>query len=837
MKLVIVESPAKAKTINKYLGKDYKVVASYGHVRDLPSKPGSVRPDEDFFMHYEVSPKSTKYINAIADAMKGADSIYLATDPDREGESISWHIVEALKIKKKLKKSVEIHRVVFHEITKKAVLEAMAKPRDIDMDLVNAQQARRALDYLVGFTLSPVLWHKLPGSRSAGRVQSVALRLICERENEIEQFRNKEYWSLVLNLLSPDKKDFSAKLTHLNGEKLEQFSITDEETALKAKALLENTAYQVTNIEKKQARRNPQAPFTTSSLQQDASRKLGFSTKKTMLVAQKLYEGVDISGDTIGLITYMRTDSIIVSEDAIKDTRNMIVKQYGKEYLPEEVRKYQSKAKNAQEAHEAIRPTDINIFPDKIKNDLEDEQYELYKLIWDRMAASQMESAVLNQVGVTIESSDKKHIARATGSTIHFDGFYRLYQEKTDDDNNDKEDGEKILPPLNDNDKLGLKAVESNQHFTQPPPRYTEASIVKKMEELGIGRPSTYSSIISVIQDREYVKLEKKRFIAEDRGRIVTAFLQSFFAKYVEYDFTANLEEELDHVASGDIDFKEVLKKFWVDFNGNIKEVEKYSITEVVDTLNKLLSHYLFPRDENGNENRNCPGCNKGMLSLKLSKFGAFLGCSNYPDCSYTKQLSNANDNENGEGSDGGNAETKVLGIDPVSQKEVTLRQGPYGFYLQLGEKDGKKKPKRMGIPKFIELANVDFKLALRLLELPREVGIHPESKVAIMANIGRFGPYLEHNGKYVTLKEDNVLDIGINRAVTLIDQAPDKKGREPLRVIGTYPESKNEITVLSGKYGPYIKYLKHNIKIPKGTDYNQITLEEALKLIEDKIN
>ncbi len=828
MQLLVVESPAKAKTINKYLGKDFKVVASYGHIRDLPSKNGSVDPDNDFLMHYEVPPKSIKHIRTIADLMKNAETIYLATDPDREGESISWHIIEELKQRKKLKKTTSVKRVVFHEITKNAVLKAINHPRDIDMNLVNAQQARRALDYLVGFTLSPVLWRKLPGSRSAGRVQSVALRLICERENEIEVFSSREYWNLLLHLVTDKNETFAAKITHIDGQKLEQFSITNAIDAENIATILQTKTYSILDVEKKQAKRNPQAPFTTSSLQQEASRKLGYSTKRTMSIAQKLYEGVDIGGNTVGLITYMRTDSVNISDDAIKQSRDIIIKNYGQEYLPPEARKYQSKTKNAQEAHEAIRPTDLNITPQQLANKIDDEQYQLYKLIWERLVASQMQSAVLNQVGVNIQSNDAKYIARATGSTIEFDGFYKVYQEQSDDDNPDKE-GEKILPPLNQGQKITLNKVEPTQHFTQPPPRYSEASLVKKLEELGIGRPSTYASIISVLQDRNYVKLEKRRFIAEERGRIVTAFLESFFKRYVEYDFTANLEEELDDISNGKIDWKQVLRNFWVDFNQNILETKKYKISQVIEQLNDLLAPHLFPRNDKGEIDRTCPLCHKGQISIKLTKYGAFLGCTSYPDCNYTKQLS-----QDGEsGSD--KKEPRLLGQDEDCV-DVTVRQGPFGWYIQVGEAEGKKKPKRVGIPKNMNHETITIEEALGLLSLPRFVGQHPETKMPIHASIGKFGPYLQHNGKYVSLKEDNVLDIGINRAVTLIDQAPVKGAKSsPIHVIGNHPDSGKEIAVYSGRYGAYIKYDKSNIKIPKGKNYKELSLEEVLELIAKK--
>ncbi len=834
MHVVIVESPAKAKTINKYLGNDFKVIASFGHIRDLPSKDGSVEPDNDFAMHYEISSKSTKHVKEIADAIANAQSIYLATDPDREGEAISWHIIEAMKKRRKLKKSIPIHRVVFHEITKKAVLDAIHNPRQLDMNLVNAQQARRALDYLVGFNISPVLWRKLPGSRSAGRVQSVALRLVCEREHEIEIFQSQEYWSIALHLLTPNNEPFIAKLTHVNDNKLEQFDITTQEDAQKLVKQLQGYDYTVTNIEQKQVRRNPYAPFTTSSLQQDASRKLGFGAKKTMMVAQKLYEGIPVNGENVGLITYMRTDSVTTSKEAIAQTRDLIGNMYGNNYVPKSPRMYQSKAKNAQEAHEAIRPTDMTRTPKDMSHFLDTDQERLYKLIWERMMASQMEPAILNQVAATISANDNKATARATGSTVHFDGFYRVYREGTDDDKQDSDNDERMLPALANHDALGLNTVEPNQHFTQPPPRYTEASLVKKLEELGIGRPSTYASIISVLQDRNYVRLEKKRFMAEDRGRIVTAFLESFFTKYVEYDFTANLEEELDNISNGSIEWKEVLATFWKDFHTNVEEASNHTITEVIHELNQLLADYLFPKDEEGAVNRNCPSCSDGKLSLKLGKFGAFLGCSNYPDCNYTKPLASDDEQPEGQAGDANPNEPKLLGQDPETGSDVTLRKGPYGWYIQLGEAEGKTKPKRAGVPKTQDPSALSFDEALGLLSLPREVGTHPETGKKISAGIGRFGPYLLHDGKYTSLKEDDVLTVGMNRAVTLISQTAQKKGAEPLKTLGKHPNG-DDMAVFDGRYGPYVKAGKINATIPKTISMDDITADDAIKLVDAK--
>jgi DNA topoisomerase-1 len=828
MKLVIVESPAKAQTINKYLGKDFKVLASFGHVRDLPSKDGSVRPDEDFAMDYEVSAKSTKHVKDIADAAKTAEIIYLATDPDREGEAISWHIVEVLKAKKAIKKGTKVYRVVFNEITKSAVTHAVANPRELDMDLVNAQQARRALDYLVGFTLSPVLWRKLPGSKSAGRVQSVALRLISDRENEIEIFIAREYWDIKIGLKTPKKQDFIARLVQWNGKKLEQFDVVTEKDAGDIVKLLKDKNYKVISVEKKQSRRNPQPPFTTSSLQQEASRKLGFGAKRTMQVAQKLYEGINLGGETVGLITYMRTDGVTVSQDAITATRKLIGDQYGKQYLPDSPRVYTTKAKNAQEAHEAIRPTDAARLPADIAKFLDEDQRKLYDLVWKRMVASQMESAVLDQVVAEIASHDGKAVARANGSTIHFDGFYKVYKEDKDDEEDDES---RMLPPMDKGDALDLNNVEPEQHFTQPPPRYTEASLVKKLEELGIGRPSTYAAIISVLQEREYVKLDKKRFFIEDRGRIVTAFLMSFFKRYVEYDFTANLEDELDQVSSGGIDWKDLLRKFWKDFNANIQGVKDFTVTDVITELNQLLGHWLFPKNEKGEIDRACPKCKTGEVSLKLGKFGAFLGCSNYPECSYTHQLGDAEENA------GANErlEPKLIGVDKTSGLNITLKKGPYGFYMQVGEDSKTDKPKRVALPKTIAPDDLTLDIAEGLLSLPRTLGKHPDDGKVIVAGIGMFGPYLRHDAKYTSLKEDDVLTIGINRAVTLIEENKKSKSAaaEPIRVIGKHPKTGEDIAVFEGKYGPYVKHQKINASLGKGMDVNAVSIDEAVELLE----
>ncbi len=832
--VVVVESPAKAKTINKYLGTDYHVLASYGHVRDLPSKDGSVEPDADFAMHYEVDIDSKKQMGAIAAAIKGADMLYLATDPDREGEAISWHVLEALKESKKLPKDIGVKRIVFHEITKKAVTHAIENPRDIDMDLVNAQQARRALDYLVGFNLSPVLWRKLPGSRSAGRVQSVALRLICERESEIEVFNPREYWDLSVALQTATGATFNARVTEYNGAKLDKFSLINEAAAREVEATLKSATFRVTTITPRTVRRAPYAPFSTSTLQMEASRKLGFGAKRTMQVAQKLYEE--------GLITYMRTDGITVSIDAINDARALIEKEYGKQYVPDSPRMYKTKVKNAQEAHEAIRPTDLTKRPGTLP--LDGEFAKLYDLIWKRMMASQMEVALYDQVGVDIHDATKRHALRATGSVLKFDGFLCLYQEVLEEDEKEKKDGEEDaendtqrLPVMDVGEPLRTNKVEAAQHFTQPPPRYSEASLVKRLEELGIGRPSTYASIISVLIDRNYVKLDKRRFVAESLGRIVTAFLMSYFDKYVEYNFTASLEENLDKIADGERDWKEELRLFWKDFHARVEDSKKLTISDVLTKVEELLEPYIFGTGETAAKAKVCPKCSKGELHLKTGKFGSFLGCSNYPECNFTRQLTAAT----GDAAEGGASEgeefPRTLGTDPVSGDTVTIRKGPYGVYVQLGEE---KKPKRSSLPKGLAPSSVDLEKALSLLALPREIGLHPETGETIVANIGRFGPYLLHAGKYANIPaEEDILTIGMNRAVTLIAEALEKKknggGRgapEPLKDLGAHPESGERVVILKGRYGAYIKYAGKNVTLPKELKPEEVTMEIVMPLL-----
>ncbi len=829
--VVVVESPAKAKTINKYLGSDYTVLASYGHIRDLPSKDGSVRPDSDFEMDWEVDSKSQKHIKDIAEAVKKANHLYLATDPDREGEAISWHVQQVLD-EKKLLDDVDVKRVVFNEITKNAILDAFDHPRDVDRELVEAYLARRALDYLVGFNLSPVLWRKLPGSRSAGRVQSVALRLICERETEIEKFVPTEYWSVKTKFQKSSGESITANLTHLNGERLAKLALGNEEAAKNAVAAIESNSFAVSQIEKKQARRNPPPPFTTSTLQQEAARKLHFSAKRTMQVAQRLYEGINVDGEAVGLITYMRTDGVTMAHEAIDSCRSHIGQHYGQQYVPASPRIYKSKAKNAQEAHEAVRPTDISKRPKDLAM-LEDDQRKLYELIWNRAVASQMEPAVLDQVAVDFRpagkpASDNTVTLRATGSVIAFDGYLRLYQEGKDD--SDEDDKERILPAVAEGESMNRQSVTPEQHFTQPPPRFSEASLVKKLEELGIGRPSTYASIISVLQDRNYVRLDKRRFFPEDRGRLVTAFLSSFFTKYVEYDFTADLEEKLDDISGGRMEWKAVLRDFWASFNEAIGGTSDLRVREVLDALNELLGPHFFGLDNDGNLKRSCPSCDGGKLSLKLGRHGAFIGCSNYPDCKHTRPLAVPNGEDEGAAlTDNG---PKELGIEPETGFAVSLRRGPYGYYIQLGEQEGKKKPKRATLTKDMDPAEVDLKMALGLLALPREVGIHPETGDIITAAIGRFGPYIKMGGTYVSLKEDSVLEIGLNRAVDLLADAPRRPAPEEL---GVHPRDKKPITLREGRFGPYIQHGTVRATLPKDKRDEKPSLELAIELVDTK--
>ena len=837
MDVLVVESPAKAKTIGKYLGPGYTVLASYGHVRDLPPKDGSVRPDEDFAMDWEVDPQSQKRLDAIAKALTRGGKLYLATDPDREGEAISWHVKDVLKRKKALD-GVDVKRVTFNAITKQSVLDAVAHPRDLDQPLIDAYMARRALDYLVGFTLSPVLWRKLPGSRSAGRVQSVALRLICEREAEIEVFKTREYWTVDAIFGTAKKQTLKARLTHLDGRKLDKFDLDTGERAEQAKREIERRAFSVLSIDRRQVRRNPPPPFITSTLQQEASRKLGVGAATAMRIAQRLYEGVDIGGETVGLITYMRTDGVQLAPEAIGQTRRLIESKYGQSYLPEKPRAYTSKAKNAQEAHEAIRPTDLFRTPQDVARYLDKDQLGLYELIWKRTVASQMESAVLDQVTVDIASGDKTVQLRATGSVVKFNGFLTLYDEGKDESAEDEE-GNSILPDVAQDEALDRREVIPEQHFTEPPPRYSEASLVKKLEELGIGRPSTYASIIEVLQRRNYVKLDRKRFVPEDRGRIVTAFLQTYFPRYVEYNFTAHLEEELDDISDGKIDWRQVLREFWKAFSAAVGETKELRVKEVLDKLDEELGPHFFPANDNGGKSpRDCPSCANGRLGLKLGKFGAFIGCSNYPDCRFTRKLGIVDaeaDAASGANLDG----PKILGIDPVSGKPVTLRNGPYGLYVQLGEAEGKEKPKRQSLLKGMTPDEVTLDKALALLSLPRELGPHPDDGEQILAGVGRFGPYVKHGSKYKTIPTDeSVLDIGMNRAVALLAEAKSAgRGRaaKPIRIVGNHPADEAPVELYEGRYGPYVKHGGVNATVPRDLKPEELTLDQAVALLAER--
>jgi DNA topoisomerase-1 len=835
MDVVVVESPAKAKTINKYLGARYKVIASYGHVRDLPAKDGSVRPEADFAMDWEVDPKAHKHLKAIAEALRGADHLYLATDPDREGEAISWHVAEVLRKKEGLR-GIDVKRVVFNEITRDAVLEAFSHPRDLNRELVDAYLARRALDYLVGFTLSPVLWRKLPGSRSAGRVQSVALRLICERETEIESFRSQEYWSVEALFRTAGGERFKATLTRLEGRKLDKMAIANQAAAEAAVAAIEARTFAVDQVERKRTRRHPPPPFITSTLQQEAFRKLGFGATRTMRVAQQLYEGVTLDGETVGLITYMRTDGVQMAGEAVTACRQLISDEYGRDYLPEKPRLYKSKAKNAQEAHEAIRPTDVRRRPADLARALDADQLKLYTLIWRRTLACQMESAVLDQVAADITSPDAQVSLRATGSTLAFPGFLALYREDRDDPDPDAEgeDGERALPPLAAGDAVERERTDARQHFTQPPPRYTEASLVKRLEELGIGRPSTYATILSVLQDRKYVRIDSRRFVPEDRGRLVTAFLTSFFERYFAYSFTAQLEAKLDDISGGRIDWKAVLSEFWQDFSSAVDGTKGLRVKEVLDALDRLLGDHFFPAGPEGADARACPGCEGGRLSLKLGKFGAFIGCSNYPDCRYTRPLVPAANGDKGSTSSAAEADRR-LGIDPQSGLSVVLRKGPYGYYVQLGDSgNGVAKPKRASLLPAMDPETLELDTALQLLALPRTVGIHPGTGEPISAGIGRFGPYLKMLATYVSLKaDDDVLNIGLNRATELIDKALSRT--KPGRTIGPHPDDGKPVVLRSGRFGPYLQHGSVRATLPRATAAETVDLEQAVALLAAK--
>ena len=774
----IVESPAKITSVTKYLGKDFTVLASYGHIRDLPSKSGSVDPEKKFSMIWDFGDRGQKTLATIAKAVKQADTLYLATDPDREGEAISWHVLDALKHQGALKGKT-IKRIVFNEITKKAVQDAVAKPRDIDQQLVDAYLARRALDYLVGFNLSPVLWRKLPGARSAGRVQSVALRLIVERDAEIEQFNAQEYWTIDGQFLNASDKNYTAHLTHLNGKKLSKFDLNNEEISKAAVKTVLDQSYNVEKVVKKKTKRNPTPPFITSTMQQEAARKLGFGAKRTMQIAQKLYEGFKIDGENIGLITYMRTDSVNLSQDALTNLRSFIERIYGNDYLPSDARFYKSKVKNAQEAHEAIRPTDISRTPKEMERYLDDEQLKLYTLIWKRAISCQMESAVFDSVAVDITSENKQHTFRASGSTMVFDGFLKVYQEGKDEgEDEDEENDEKLLPPLSEGELARVKSITPNQHFTQPPPRFSEASLVKKLEELGIGRPSTYASIISVLQERKYVILDKKQFKAEDRGRIVISFLKHHFNQYVSYDFTANLEEELDDISNGSLDWLKVMATFWNGFHQTVTKAMDLTTTQVIYEVEEDLATYLFKGQTK--EERICPSCKKGTVNLKLSKFGAFLGCSLYPECHYTKRLVEG-DGEETESSDQ-TFESQVIGQDPKTNQIIYVKKGPYGFYAEWGLLEKQKKPKRVSMPKHLTLETFTLDVVLELGALPKMIGEH-DIYGTIKIGIGRFGPYVQYKDGYVSIpKAEEPMTLSYDRAielvVTKIAKGPSTRGR-----------------------------------------------------------
>ncbi|MCV3240453.1 type I DNA topoisomerase [Mesorhizobium sp. ZC-5] len=836
MDVVVVESPAKAKTINKYLGKNYKVLASFGHVRDLPAKDGSVKPDDDFAMSWTVDTASAKRLTEIAKSVKDADGLILATDPDREGEAISWHVLEILKQKRVLKDK-KISRVVFNAITKQSVLEAMANPREIDGPLVDAYLARRALDYLVGFTLSPVLWRKLPGARSAGRVQSVALRLVCDRESEIERFIREDYWLIAAILDTPRHEKFEARLTGFEGKRLQKLDISSQAQADDIKAMLDGASFKALSVEAKPTKRNPGPPFTTSTLQQAASSRLGFAAVRTMQVAQRLYEGIEIGGETAGLITYMRTDGVQMAPEAIEAARASIAHEFGEKYVPEKPRYYSTKAKNAQEAHEAIRPTDFSRTPTEMRKYLDADQARLYEMIWKRAIASQMQPAEIERTTVEIEAVNGGRTAalRAVGSVIRFDGFLAAYAEQKDEDSEDEED--KRLPEIRAGEQVDRDKINVTAHTTEPPPRYSEATLIKKMEELGIGRPSTYTATLKTLEDREYVTVDKRKLIPEAKGRLLSAFLESFFERYVEYDFTADLEEKLDQISDGKLSWKEVLRDFWRDFSGAVDDIKELRVTDVLDALNEELAPLVFPPREDGSNPRICPKCGSGNLSLKLGKFGAFVGCSNYPECSFTRQLGDAA-NPNGEAGEGENGD-KVLGKDPYTAEEIVLKSGRFGPYVQRG--DGKE-AKRASLPKGWAADAMDHEKALALLSLPRDVGQHPESGKMISAGIGRYGPFVLHDGTYANLESvEDVFTIGLNRAVSVIaeKQSKGKGGRNggtpaALKDLGAHPDG-GSVTVRDGKYGPYVNWGKVNATLPKGKDPMAVSLEEALTLVAEK--
>ncbi len=844
MNLVIVESPAKAKTINKYLGKDYKVLASYGHIRDLPSKNGSVDPDDNFKMLWEVDSFSRKYLKEITDAAKDSSKIILATDPDREGEAIAWHVKEYLN-EKKLLKDKHIERVVFNEITKKAVTHGIDNPRQIEPLLVDAYMARRALDYLVGFNISPILWTKLPGSKSAGRVQSVALKLITEREHEIELFKPEEFWTLNIKFNDNNKNSFTANISQLNNRKVEKFSFKNKSDINKAIDDIKTKKFSISDISTKVVSRNPSGPFTTSTLQQISSGRLGFGASRTMQIAQRLYQGIEIDGETIGLITYIRTDGANISKDAVPLLRDYIKKEYGDEYLPKEPLNYSGKkAKNAQEAHEAIRPTDIIRSPDKIKKYLSSDQNKLYDLIWSRALSSQMESAKFDRNTITINSNDDGTICKASGSVIKFDGFLKVFKDQK------KDDSDKILPEVSKG-SVNIEELIDEQHFTQPPPRYSEASLVKKLEELGIGRPSTYASIISVISTRGYAETISKRFHPTDRGKLISAFLEKLFSKYVDYNFTAGLENQLDDITAGKEGWIKVLEMFWKDFNKNVSDVKEKRTREVLDLLNDSLGSLIFERDSDGNIDRKCKLCENGSLSLKNSfRGGAFIGCSNYPDCKFTRPLSKVKAAQQSQ-----LAEPKLIGKHD-NGNDMYLKNGRFGPYIQyeiipevvsevVEKKKTKKKKvkkeisnlKNISIPKGISIESVDMVRAKFLCSLPKSLGINPENQKEIFLNSGRFGPYLKCENKSARIENvEEIFSIGLNRAITLIAEAkPGRMSSSMIKDLGEHPEDKKLVRIMKGQYGPYIKYKSLNATIPEEKDPIEITMDDALILIEKR--
>ena len=820
MPVVVVESPAKAKTINKYLGPDYTVLASYGHIRDLPAKDGSVDPDQDFAMSWEIGAQSRPHVKAIADALKLDNDLILATDPDREGEAISWHLEEALRARKAIKKDTPVSRVVFNAITKTAVTEAMKNPRAVDRPLVDAYLARRALDYLVGFNLSPVLWRKLPGARSAGRVQSVCLRLIVEREMEIEAFDPQEYWTVTAGMKSARGQDFEAKLVTYAGKKLDKFDLDTQVKAEMAVSAIDARDFTVATVEAKPTTRNPSAPFMTSTLQQEASRKFNMGARQCMSAAQRLYEA--------GLITYMRTDGIDMAPEAVMATRDAIKDRFGDDYLPSSPRMYKNKAKNAQEAHECIRPTDITKDASALRIS-DPDQRKLYDLIWKRTIACQMQPARIERTGVDLASADGQIVLRATGQVILFDGFIKVYQEGRDEPTAD--DDEARLPQLHEGEKVSKTAVTPAQHFTQAPPRYTEATLVKRMEELGIGRPSTYASVITTIQDRDYVRKDKNRLIPEDKGRIVTVFLMNFFKRYVSYDFTANLESELDHISAGDMDYKAVLDRFWRDFSAAISETSELRIAEVLDVLDDALAPQLYPPRDDGSDPRACPLCGAGRLHLKTSRTGGFVGCGNYPECNYTRPIGGADGDANAD---------RILGED--AGDNIWLKSGRFGPYVQRGEVTADvKKPPRASLPKGWKVSDMTLEKALQLLNLPRLIGQHPEDGAPVEAGLGRYGPFVKWNSLYANLKDpEDVFTIGMNRAVEELAQKAAGRGKgrtaaKALRELGAHPDDGAPVQVLDGRYGPYVKWNKINATIPKDKTPEDLSVEEALALLAAK--